>query len=194
MSLPTKLFFTGVPGSKWSGISQVLERMRCVNTSDHSNGREYSHGKFSGHKGSYFGTGMEFPPLLTEKNLNKPWYDSKGMKIIKSHEWAYNLETISVMFPDDWIMLVYRPDAISHAWWHEAGGFNIKYPDYSYYENSTKMLCHIQQQNQAMLEWSIKNDLTWSAFTPTWVKNTFGEALDFNERWSDVLVTVYKGS
>ena len=41
MTLPRNLFFTGVPGSKWSGIAQVLESMPNVNTSDHTKQRAY---------------------------------------------------------------------------------------------------------------------------------------------------------
>ena len=34
MKLPDRLFFTGVPGSRWSGISQNLELLDGINTSD----------------------------------------------------------------------------------------------------------------------------------------------------------------
>lgn len=191
--LPEYLFFTGVPGSKWSGISQIIEQMPGVNTSDHNPEREYTHGKFSGHKGAYFGKYMTFEPLLYPAHLSIAWNNEPGMKIVKSHDWALRLDEVVETHPDAWIMLVYRPDHVSYAWWHEAGGFSIEYPSYAAYGNSVQMLGAIQEQNQAMLKWSIENDLSWSAFTPKWFKDNFGYELEFDQRWDDVLVTMYKG-
>ena len=55
LSLST--FFTGAPGSKWSGIAQQIEAMDSNwEISDRTPEREYSHGEYSGHKGVYFGT------------------------------------------------------------------------------------------------------------------------------------------
>jgi|TARA_B110000908_G_scaffold172735_1_gene242520 hypothetical protein len=192
MTLPRNLFFTGVPGSKWSGIAQVLESMPNVNTSDHTKQRAYTHGTFSGHKGAYFGRGMEFEPNLDYNYIQSAWKHNNGMRIIKSHDWAYYLDDIKAHFADDWIMLVYRPDSISYAWWFEAGGFNINYPNYDVYKDSIGMLNEIQQQNQNLLTWSIKENISWHSFTPTWVNDTFGVQLDFESKWSDILVSVYK--
>ena len=102
------------------------------------------------------------------------------------------LDDIKAHFADDWIMLVYRPDSISYAWWFEAGGFNINYPNYDVYKDSIGMLNEIQQQNQNLLTWSIKENISWHSFTPTWVNDTFGVQLDFESKWSDILVSVYK--
>ena len=55
MNLLNRIFFTGVPGSRWSGIAQQLETIPGFNTSDRTAEREYAHGQFSGHKGAYFG-------------------------------------------------------------------------------------------------------------------------------------------
>ena len=60
MTLPQRIFFTGVPGSRWSGIAQVLESLTGFNTSDRTPERDYTHHEFTGHKGAYFGRGMEF--------------------------------------------------------------------------------------------------------------------------------------
>ena len=150
MILPNRIFFTGVPGSRWSSIAQTLEQLEGINTSDHSSNRQYASGKYSGHKGAYFGTGMEFETYLDPKHIDSPWREAGGCKIVKSHEWAHKLQTISEVFPTDWIMLVYRPDASSYAWWFEAGGFNIDYPDYSVYKNHAGMLGEITTQNDKM--------------------------------------------
>ena len=89
-------------------------------------------------------------------------------------------------------MLVYRPDMISYAWWHEAGGFNIKYPNYSAYKNSATMLGEIVKQNTDILQFASNHELTWNYFTPKWIEQNFGQRIEVNNKWSDILVTLLK--
>ena len=192
MKLPSRLFFTGVPGSRWSGIAQVLEQLDGFNTSDRTPERDYSHTGFTGHKGAYFGPGMEFDSVLDPAVLDSAWTTPGGTRIVKSHNWAYKLDQIKELFPNDWIMLVYRPDMPSYTWWHEAGGFNIKYPDYKWYNNSTVMMSEIATQNKKILEFAHKQDLTWNYFTPHWVEQNFGQQLEVKQSWTDILVTILK--
>jgi hypothetical protein len=192
MKLPNRLFFTGVPGSRWSGIAQTLEQGKGFNTSDRTPERDYTHSGFTGHKGAYFGTGMEFDSFLNPDYLDLAWTEPGGTKIVKSHDWAYKLDLVKELFPDDWIMLVYRPDLSSYTWWHEAGGFNIKYPNYKWYEDSTKMMSEIATQNKKILEFAHKQDLTWNYFTTKWVKQNFGQTIEIKQTWTDILVTVLK--
>jgi hypothetical protein len=128
--LPNRIFFTGVPGSRWSGIAQVLESLDGFNTTDRTPNRDYTHHQFTGHRGAYFGPGMELESYLDPTYIDAAWATTGGCRVVKSHDYAYKLQTIGEVFPDDWIMLVYRPDLTSYAWWHEAGGFQIKYPCY----------------------------------------------------------------
>ena len=190
--LPNRLFFTGVPGSRWSGIAQTLESLEGVNTSDRNTDREYMHNGFTGHKGVYFGEGMEYEPYLNQGYIDSAWPVNKGTKIVKSHDWAYNLQNIKDIFPDDWIMLVYRPDMSSYAWWHEAGGFNIKYPNYAAYKDSATMLGKIAEQNANILKFAQKHDLTWSYFTSRWIEQNFKQTIEVKQTWSDILVTLLK--
>ena len=76
-----RIFLTGVPGSRWSGIAQEIESEGDYDVSDHSE-RTYTHGEYSGHIGAYFGTGMEFPAILDTKNLDLP-YRGTGTKLRK---------------------------------------------------------------------------------------------------------------
>jgi len=190
--LPNRIFFTGVPGSRWSSIAQTLEQLDGINTSDHKPTREYAHGKFSGHKGAYFGTGMEFETYLDPKHIDSAWTESSGCRIVKSHEWSLKLQTITEVYPDDWIMLVYRPDLASYAWWHEAGGFQIKYPCYDAYKDSTNMLSEITKQNKAILEYAHSRNATWNYFTEQWILDTFGQIVKLDKLFADILVTVIK--
>lgn len=188
--LPNRIFLTGVPGSRWSGIAQTLETITGFNTSDRTPEREYSHGKFGGHRGVYYGSGMEYEAEPHGLYLDQAWPNTNGTRIIKSHEWAYWLDTVKERFPDDWIMLVYRPDMASYAWWHEAGGFNIKYPSYAWYENSTNMLGEITKQNQYILEFAHKHNATWNYFNTQWVQNNFNQTITIDRTWPDILVTI----
>lgn len=192
MNLPNRIFFTGVPGSRWSGIAQHLERIPGFNTSDRTPERDYTHHQYTGHKGAYFGEGMEFDALLYPGYIDQAWTEPGGTRLVKSHDWAYKLDNIKKEFPDDWIMLVYRPDMSSYAWWHEAGGFQIKYPCYDAYKDSVGMLAAITRQNQCILEHAYKNNCTWHHFTADWVEQTFGHRVEPDKTWPDILVTVIK--
>lgn len=190
--LPSHIFFTGVPGSRWSGIAQVLESMPNMNTSDRTPARTYSHHSYTGHVGAYFGRGMELEATLDAAHINSAWTTEGGTKLVKSHDWAYKLQEIKDTFPDAWIMLVYRPDMTSYAWWHEAGGFQIKYPCYDAYKNSPTMLTEIIAQNSAILEFGMINNCKWEYFTSGWIKENFGTKLNVTNVWPDILVTLIK--
>jgi len=190
--LPSRIFLTGVPGSRWSGIAQTLESLNGFNTSDRTSAREFNHNGFTGHKGAYFGKGMEYESYLDSRYIDNAWLDTKGTRVVKSHDWAYKLQTIHEVFPDDWIMLVYRPDMASYAWWHEAGGFNIKYPNYAAYKDSITMLGEIAKQNANILKFAHDYNLTWNYFTPRWIEQHFNQQIEVKQTWPDILVTLLK--
>ena len=190
--LPNRIFFTGVPGSRWSGIAQILETIPGFNTSDRTAERTYNHHSYSGHKGAYFGWGMEFDPLLDPEYIDSAWEQPGGTRLVKSHDWAYTLPTIKQQFPNDWIMLVYRPDMVSYAWWHEAGGFQIKYPCYDEYRNSIGMLAGITKQNEEILRFACQSRAQWDYFTPEWIYKNFNHNVDIPVINSDILVTIIK--
>jgi len=186
----SRLFFTGVPGSRWSGIAQTLELMLDVNSSDRTPERTYDHHSYSGHKGVYFGNGMELPATFDRQLIDSAWTKSGGIRIVKSHDWAYQLhELYKTLDSDEKIMLVYRPDMASYAWWHEAGGFQIQYPSYRWYEDSHKMLQEIQRQNKLMLEFAYDVSAKWEYFTSAWIKKMFGHNVEVKE-FKDILVTI----
>jgi hypothetical protein len=190
-SLPNHIFFTGVPGSRWSGIAQIIETIPGMNTSDRTPAREYEHHSYTGHKGAYFGRSMEFGTILDTDYIDTAWTKPGGCKLVKSHDWAYQLNQIS-MIKDIWIMLVYRPDLSSYAWWHEAGGFQIKYPCYDAYKDSQGMLSEITAQNKAILEFGMINNCKWEYFTSGWIKTNFCAEVNVTNVWPDILVTLIK--
>jgi len=166
--------------------------MPGMNTSDHTHERQYEHHSYSGHKGAYFGSGMEFEPILDSKYIDQAWIHNKGCKIVKSHEWSYYLDEIREKFPEDWIIMIYRPDISSYAWWHEAGGFQIKYPNYSSYKNSGLMLNEIIQQNSAILKFGMLNNCKWEYFTSKWIYENFEQNIRVENTFPDILVTIIK--
>jgi hypothetical protein len=163
-----------------------------MNTSDHTTTREYSHHGCVIHAGAYFGRGMELEPRFEIEYIDQAWSSSDGCKLVKSHDWAYKLTEIKNKFPDDWIMMVYRPDQSSFAWWHEAGGFQINYPCYDAYIDSSVMLTEIIRQNQAILEFGCINNCKWSYFNSAWVTENFGHSINVTNIWPDILVTLIK--
>lgn len=184
----------GAPGSRWSGIAQDIENnVPGFNITDRDPQRSYTHHAFSGHQGVYFGTGWEHDTSLDEANLDHGFTHTFGTRILKSHEWAYRLDEIRERFARDWILLVYRPDMAAYAWWHEAGGFQIEYPDYRpYYRDSINMFTEIQRMNAAILRFSQKHDLAWAHVSPQWIEATFGLAVEPTVCLYDTLVCCYK--
>jgi len=193
MTLPNRIFFTGVPGSRWSGIAQTLETMPYFNTTDRTREREYLHNGFTGHKGAYFGRRMEFEAKLDSDYIDSAWvYKSVGTKLVKSHDWAYGLDKIKSTFPNDWIMLVYRDSSASFAWWKEAGGWDIKYPSYVAYQNDVIMTREIEWQNTAIRNFAEQQRLLWDNFNSTWIKEHFDMDVKVERTWPDIFVTILK--
>jgi hypothetical protein len=133
--------------------------------------------------------------LITNGNyIDRQWSESGGTKLIKSHEWAFHLTSIrkKKQWRDSWVMMVYRPDMACYSWWHEAGGFNIKYPNYSAYKDSNTMLTEIVKQNAAILEYGKINNCKWEYFTSGWIKEHFDAEVSVAKVWPDILVTLIK--
>ena len=193
--LPNRIFFTGVPGSRWSGIAQTLETIPGFNTSDRTPERTYEHHSYTGHKGAYFGWRMEFDPVISwvgSEHIDQAWTEPGGCRLVKSHQWPDKFTEIERHYPDDWIMLVYRPDMTSFAWWHEAGGFQIKYPSYKWYQDEADMLHEISRNNKLMLKYACEKQARWEYFTPDWIKENFGANIAVPTIHPDILVTVIK--
>lgn len=196
--MPERIFFTGAPGSKWSGICQILESMPSMNISDRNAYKEYNHPAYQGHRGAYFGfkwRDMEWEAKLDKDYLDSAWSKKEGTKIIKSHDWCYMLDDIKEQYSNDWILLVYRPEHDCYAWWFEVGGFNITYPNYQSYKSNANMMASIIEQNAMMLEWTNKHGYSWHPYTKKWIKDNFGYQVDFDESlYTHNLVCLVKGT
>ena len=171
------IFFTGAPGSKWSAVSYILGHSPTIqiNTSDRAESREYSHSaRFNGvrHVGSYFGPGFEFGEKFRNINtmtkdevieeINKPFAEEQPLnyRIIRSHQFVYNLDWIKENFPTSKIIVVLRPLPGCHNGWFGAGGFDITYPTYEpYYKDEATMKQYMFEECQIARKWVYENDV-----------------------------------
>tara|TARA_B100001079_G_scaffold266614_1_gene274028 strand:- start:105 stop:986 length:882 start_codon:yes stop_codon:yes gene_type:complete len=198
MQLPERVWCTGAPGSRWAGVAAKLEDKCPVNfnTTDRlapGRERDMCNANFTPaspkgfHKGAYFGQGMEFEAIVDGDYVDQAFVDKdhKGCKIIKSHEWAYKLPEIREKYPNDWIWMIYRPDDACFAWWYQLGGFNITYPDYTHYQNQSRIMSCIKEQNYNMLNFSYNFNASWNFMSTEWVRDQFGVLAYFqaDKRW-----------
>ena len=165
------IFVSGTPGSRWSATIRSLSYNSNVNMSDEFYASEDafsvvltkdgSDKKHAWHRGAYWGPhhkqGHKFDKMnemskeeILEEIL-KPFDNKPGVKVIKSHWFAYHLDFIAKTFPQAKIMGVYLPDDICFDWWKLVGGWNITYPIYTWYENDDRMQEQIKQENSHLV-------------------------------------------
>jgi hypothetical protein len=159
------IFVAGAPGSKWSSVVKNIYYSPSLDSSDYSDERTYYHdasGKLElMHLGAYFDPGMEFdlPPDLMSlskdalEDIFNSAFTGEGVRIIKSHIFAHNIDFLKACWPDCPIILVHRPDDACLGWWVKCGHFNITYPKYDkYYKDLRTMANIIGEQNQDILD------------------------------------------
>ena len=140
------ILFTGAPGSRWSSVAENIYRSPDIDQTDSDGRKAYRKGVVK-HEGAYFDPGMEF--RNTRDNWDLP-FSGTGKRIIKSHTFAHELQELSTLgYP---IVMVYRNDIECLKWWNDAGGFNITYPDYSYFKDQDIMWSNIQSENKDIMQ------------------------------------------
>ena len=163
---------TGAPGSRWSGILRMLTANIDINVSDENEDRLYDHmainpktGKLAArgwHRGAYWGPDHDFGSQFDVINqLSKdeiveqfkgPYANwEPGIKIIKSHWFAYHLPFLKKMFPEAKFVGVYRTNEECFEWWHICGGWDISYPHYYWYKNDERMKQKIAEENEHIM-------------------------------------------
>ena len=162
------IFCAGAPGSKWSSLIKNVYYSPSIDRTDYSEARTYWHdapGELQlMHLGAYFDPGMEFdlPVDLStlskaelERRFDEP-FSGEGVRIIKSHIFAHNIDFLKHTWPDCPIILAHRPNDACLGWWVKCGHFNITYPRYNkYYKDLRTMSSIIAEQNQDIqLAWN----------------------------------------
>lgn len=165
------IFVTGAPGSRWSGVGDELRFNYHADITDYTSDKEYMHSKFSGHKGNYYGPGMQYGKWLEKNNslgTKEQWIEEINssfsgpedqVKVIMSHHFAYYLDEIKKMFPESTIVACLRDCDDCMEWWKKAGGWDITYPSYEWYKDDIKMKHEIYWQNKAIIHWVQKRSV-----------------------------------
>ena len=154
------ILVTGAPGSRWSGyVEDHLYTRTDIDTTDRSPEREYWTGRegdrYLLHRGAYFDNGMEFNNF--RENWDKP-FSGKGIRIIKSHSFAYQLKYLKEFKCP--IHMVVKDNQECFDWWHEAGGWDITYPNYKpFYKDDDNMMYQIIIINMLIREFVEKEGL-----------------------------------
>jgi hypothetical protein len=207
MSSKSYTFLVGAPGSRWSGIGQLITDNYNYNKSDETPERMYVHGEFSGHKGSYFGPKMEngndfhrlehsyFDYQRFIATCDSPFSesDSDKTKMIKCHQFAYGLDWLKENVPSSNILLVKRPTEVSFDWWKEAGGWDITYPNYEWYLDDAHMRHYIDVEIKLADMFVKGTDNHWSHFTEEWLTENFGtHSITVSDKYNDTEVCLIR--
>ena len=212
----TNIWFAGVPGSKWSGIDLQLRKVVGADTTDETPNRTQYHrprnatDTNNGHRGSYWGPGMGCGEDWVDFNFVEPHklqddidnvFSGTGPRVVKSHSFArhFNLDYLYNHFPGDYIVLCYRENQKSFAWWSEVMDFSEgHYPDYRPgYTDYNNMRKHIWNENAKITDFAMRKDMQWQLYNPeTTFKDIKGfdksEAKYMDNNWNDVYIATCK--
>ena len=180
------IFFTGIPGSSWSRVATLFGHspLLNLNSSDRSKSREYyirrntSWAGLINHQGSFFGSKMEFGEgweYPVERGVSKEAIMAdigKAFKIhnnqnylIKSHSIAQSLDWWIENFPNSKFIFTFKDFDRSIEWWINAGGFDIPYPIYDWYEDEDRMRKKAKGQINNIKEFIDKNSIVTYGMT-----------------------------
>jgi hypothetical protein len=220
------IFTTGAPGSAWSMISHRFKKnFKDFDASDETPERQYSlpeehkkqytivgnpaEWKAKTHIGSYFGpyhdNGHHFDNLNYYNDVYdfygeclKPFDDNTApKKLIKSHWFAYNLEWLWENCKGHDILLIWREPDAAKNWWYKMGGWNIKHPVYTWYENDERMWNQIQEEARLVKEFGDSKNVDWHDYDndDSWLEKQFGKArkrgVSANPNFEDVIKIGY---
>jgi len=211
------IFWTGAPGSKWSSTSWALTKTKkiLIDNSDNTPERHYvipekfQHPEVSfkiKHVGSYFGPGMEFGQnfhrinTLTKdeikKEINKAFNGKhpEKYKIVRCHQFVYNLDWIRDNFPTSKIVIVYRKPEASINGWLTAGGIEIKHPDYKkYYKDNETAKKLITEEALLATKWMFENDMDIHVACRGHFKNYWGVTFNDELEKKGVIIRAMEG-
>ena len=161
------IFIAGAPGSRWSSVARSIYTSSKIDNSDSDNSYTKPGEKVPMHVGTYWDPGMEYGENFDvldimsddyiQEQFDGPFKENNNLtRIIKSHQFCKHLEFIK----NNWqycpiVLVYYKNDESTEAWWYEAGGFDITYPDYQWYKD--QMHTEIKIQNAGVLEF-VKNN------------------------------------
>ena len=168
------IFVAGAPGSKWSSVVKNIYFSPDIDQADYSEARTYYHDA-SGvmdlmHLGAYYDPGMEFGGFFDrlqdytksecEAEFDRAFLgnNNRGIRIIKSHVFAHQIEFLKTHWPDCPVVLVHRPDDACLGWWVKCGHFDITYPSYDYYYKDLRTMAQIISAQNRDIERYLTSD------------------------------------
>jgi hypothetical protein len=171
------IFVAGAPGSKWSSVVKNIYYSPNIDQTDYSEARTYYHDA-SGtqdlmHLGAYYDPGMEFggffdrlqdyTPAECEAEFDQAFLgnNGRGIRIVKSHVFAHQIDFLKLHWPDCPVVLVHRGDDACLGWWVKCGHFTITYPSYEYYYKDLKTMSKIISAQNRDIEQHMSLDSTY---------------------------------
>ena len=73
------------------------------------------------------------------------------------------------------MFLIHKESEGAIDWWGKIGGWNIKHPVYTWYENNEKMTDHIIEENNNLLKFAKEKNLKWETYCEEWWLEKFGK-------------------
>ena len=191
---PEFCFVAAVPGSSWSMISHRLKILLNHNLTDVDVTRQHaaphrdqSRGDILTHFGSYFGPHNEFGEHFNDipnnytlesfyNECNRPFVNSNtpSTKCIRSHWFSYNLDWLWDNCTGHDLFLIHKESQGSVDWWLKRGGWDIKHPVYSWYENTNRMTEQVIKENNNLLKFAKEKNLSWEKYHEDWWQEKFG--------------------
>jgi hypothetical protein len=210
------ILLAGCPGSRWSSTYNFIELSPLINTTDKTEENRFNltilhidgtFRKIGNHYASYWGPyhkqGHKFDKLnelskaeiLTEFML--PFSSWDKIKVIKSHWFSYHLEYIHYLFPKAKIVSCYANDIDSFYRWHKCGGWGITYPKYTWYEDDSRMIEKIKEENYKILKFNKDRDVEFKLLKISELHEKLGLPTEIEESEDVPIkceVAIYDGS
>jgi hypothetical protein len=165
------VFIAGAPGSGWSRVALSLHESPSVDYSDWSKEQTWTFINDKGleeksyHSGAYFGPDQKFGKKFDrleelnrdeiESEFNRP-FTGEGVKLIKCHDFTYQLDFLSENWPDCPIITCHRSTEACYSWWMYVGGADISFPSYEMLKRIDPRV-YMDRCNQGVLDFLGKN-------------------------------------
>lgn len=180
------IFLTGVPGSRWGRIEQMMyQNADIIDVSCKQNHQQNDPGQGTSHIYTFWGPYHEhgdgfdrldlLGPNEVMRQIDQAYHplDSRPVRIIRCHWFAYQLDWIAKNMPWVDILLAFREPEMSYRWWHESGGWDISYPTYEWFGTDTVLKREIMTQHKLMIKFMRERGLSQTfslADCDKWIK------------------------
>lgn len=210
------IFLTGVPGSRWGRIEEMMYQVSdLVDTSCKFNHQHDNPKNGTTHIYTFWGPYHEHGDQFDRLDLLGPERvmqiideaydddDPRPIRIIRCHWFAYQLDWIKENMPWVDILMAIRDPEMAMRWWHKSGGWDITYPNYKWFSTSEVLNREIMTQHKLMVKFMRENKLSQKfnlSKANEWFAENMPEYTEFqkpikhNENDQTVWPVLYKGT